>query len=102
MNSDRSSFVQTYCMNSRGGVRPIAQCTARAAPEAGAIAAAGADCTTVAKADPTLPPRWYFFNGVCTKAEADFPRPSLMLWQRDQFCSSSTNSKQGLNGRKAF
>lgn len=56
-----------------------AQCTARAAAEAGAMAAAGAAWTAVAKADPTPAPRWYLFKGVWTKAEADFPKPSLIL-----------------------
>lgn len=47
--------------------------------EAGAIAAAGIAWTAVARADTVLAPRWYFFKGVRTKAEADFPRPSLRL-----------------------
>lgn len=56
-----------------------AQCTALAQAEAGAIAAAGTARTADARADPAPAPRWYFFRGVRTKAEADFPKPSLRL-----------------------
>jgi hypothetical protein len=43
------------------------------------MAAAGTACTAVARADPALAPSWYFLNGARTKAEADFPSPSLRL-----------------------
>lgn len=56
-----------------------ALCTALAQAEAGAIAAVGTPWTTVANADPAPSPRWYFFNGVRTNAEAVFPIPSPMF-----------------------
>lgn len=77
-----------YCQNIQNKIKNStnlflkprrAQCTALAQAEAGAIAAAGTARTAVAKADPAPAPRWYFFRGVRTKAEADFPRPSLRL-----------------------
>lgn len=53
--------------------------TALAQAEAGAIAAVGTPWTTVANADPAPSPRWYFFKGVRTNAEAVFPIPSPMF-----------------------